>query len=133
LAATQSPEKEDKIKNIKRQEVATTSHAAYQYLEEINRIEKEKGTEFKEFKVGEVQISKNELSLEEFILKGNEHYYNKEYKEAIECYDKALEIDPKHVSALNNKDLLCGGRDQLVISNLYSLLPPLLPSPMVCD
>lgn len=41
-----------------------------------------------------MQISKNELSLKEIILKGNEHYYNKEYKEAMECYDKALEIDP---------------------------------------
>src|SRR6476660_1057256 len=49
-----------------------------------------------------MQISKNELSLKEFILKGNEHYYNKEYNEAIEYYDKALEIDPKHVGALNN-------------------------------
>jgi tetratricopeptide (TPR) repeat protein len=50
-----------------------------------------------------VQISKNELSLKELILKGNEHYYNKEYNEAIECYDKALEIDPKDADTLNNK------------------------------
>jgi tetratricopeptide (TPR) repeat protein len=52
-----------------------------------------------------VQISKNELSLKEIILKGNEHYYDKEYKEAIECYDKALEIDPKYAKALNNKGI----------------------------
>ena len=42
-----------------------------------------------------MQISKNELSLKEIILKDNEHYYNKEYRDVIEYYDKALEIDPK--------------------------------------
>jgi tetratricopeptide (TPR) repeat protein len=29
----------------------------------------------------------------------------RKYNEAIECYDKALEIDPKYVYALNNKGL----------------------------
>jgi tetratricopeptide (TPR) repeat protein len=52
-----------------------------------------------------MQISKNELSLKEIILKGNEHYYNKEYKEAMECYDKALGIDPNDASAWYNKGL----------------------------
>ena len=28
------------------------------------------------------------------------------YQEAIECYDKALKIDPNHVNALNNKGYL---------------------------
>jgi tetratricopeptide (TPR) repeat protein len=52
-----------------------------------------------------MQISKNELSLKEIILKGNEHSYNKEYRQAIEYYDKALKIDPKYALALNNKGL----------------------------
>jgi tetratricopeptide (TPR) repeat protein len=47
----------------------------------------------------------SEISLKEIILKGNEHYYNKEYKEAMECYDKALEIDPNDASAWYNKGL----------------------------
>jgi tetratricopeptide (TPR) repeat protein len=91
-------------KNIeKKQEVAATRQVAYEFLGEIDRIEKEKGTEIKEIKVGETQISKNELYLKEIILKGNEYYYNKEYKEAIECYDKALEIDPNNTNASVSK------------------------------
>jgi len=27
----------------------------------------------------------------------------KKYKEAIECFEKALELDPKNIFALNNK------------------------------
>ena len=26
-----------------------------------------------------------------------------DYKKAIDCFDKALKIDPKHTNALNNK------------------------------
>ncbi|MGA9152392.1 MAG: tetratricopeptide repeat protein [Candidatus Nitrosopolaris sp.] len=63
---------------------------------EISGIEKEEGKEIREIRVGAIYISKNELSLKEIILKGNEYYYNKQYNEAIECYDKALEIDAKY-------------------------------------
>ena len=27
----------------------------------------------------------------------------KEYKKAIDCFDQALQIDPKYINALNNK------------------------------
>jgi len=30
-------------------------------------------------------------------------FTSKNYEEAIECYDKALKVDPKNVSAWNNK------------------------------
>lgn len=76
---------------------------ADQFLEEISRIEKEIGTKIREIKVGEVQISKKDLLLKEHIPKGNEFYYKKEYQKAIECYEKALEIDPKYTDAWNNK------------------------------
>jgi tetratricopeptide (TPR) repeat protein len=35
------------------------------------------------------------LSLKEIIHKGNEYFYKKEYDKAIECYDNAIEINPK--------------------------------------
>ena len=40
-----------------------------------------------------MQISKNELSIKEYLLKGNESYYKQDYAEAIEWYDKAIELD----------------------------------------
>ena len=36
--------------------------------------------------------------------KGDEFYNLSKYKEAIKCYDKALEIDPNNTMARNNKD-----------------------------
>jgi tetratricopeptide (TPR) repeat protein len=71
----------------------------------MNKIEKEEGREIQEINVGEVQTSKNELLLKEHILKANEIYYKGEYEKAVECYDKVLEIDPKHTIALGNKGL----------------------------
>jgi len=35
--------------------------------------------------------------------KGNALAYLKKYEQAIECYDKAIEIDPKYVYAWNGK------------------------------
>jgi tetratricopeptide (TPR) repeat protein len=75
------------------------------YLYEVNHIEKNTGAEVRELKAGDLQISKNELSLKEIILKGNEYYYKKAYEKALEWYNKALEIDPEYVAALNNKGL----------------------------
>src|SRR5215831_8359714 len=85
--------------------VTETKQQTAQVLEEINKVEKEEGREIQEIKVGEIQISKNELLLKELLLKGNEFYYNKEYDKAIECYDKILEIDSKYIDAWYNKGL----------------------------
>ena len=87
------------------QKATETKQQTGQVLDELNRIEKEEGIEIQEITVGETQITKNELSLKEIILEGNEHYYKNEYDEAIECYDKALEINPNHADALNNKGM----------------------------
>jgi tetratricopeptide (TPR) repeat protein len=87
----------------KTQEAAALNQQTGQVLEELNRIEKKDGKEVQGIKVGELQISKDDLSLKKIILKGNEHYFKDEFKQAIECYDKALEIDPKNADAWNNK------------------------------
>ena len=55
--------------------------------------------------MGDLQFSKEELLLKEYILKGNEFYYKKKYEKSIECFDKALEIDSKDADAWNNKGL----------------------------
>jgi hypothetical protein len=63
--------------------VTETKQQTAQIIEEINKVEKQEGTEIQEIKVGEVQISKNELLLKQHLLKGNEFYYKKEYTRAI--------------------------------------------------
>jgi tetratricopeptide (TPR) repeat protein len=90
----------------KLQESETAQQQIKNVLEEVNKIEKKAGTEIQEIKAGDLKISRNELSLKEVILKGNEHFYNKEYSKAIECYDKALKINPTDASAQNNKTIL---------------------------
>jgi tetratricopeptide (TPR) repeat protein len=85
-----------------------TKQQTAQVIEQINKVEKDEGREIQEIKVGDVQISKNELLIKEHILKGNEFYYKKEYDRAIECYDKALGIDPMHARAWNNKGIVLG-------------------------
>jgi tetratricopeptide (TPR) repeat protein len=89
------------IKNA--QDIIAIKQQVSQVLEQINKIEKEKGTEIEEIRAGEIQISSKELLLKEIILKGNEHYYKGEHSEALQAYDKALEIDPNYADALNNK------------------------------
>jgi len=83
--------------------VTQTKQQTAQVIEQINKIEKQEGREIQEIKVGEIQVSKNELLLKELILKGNEFYYKNEYEKSIECYDKALKIDSKYAEAWGNK------------------------------
>jgi len=89
----------------KLKESSTTQQHIKNVLEELNKIEKNTGTEIKEIKAGDLQISRSEISLKEMILKGNEYYYKKEYNEALKCYDKAIEINPNSANAWNNKGL----------------------------
>ena len=74
-----------------------------QLLKEIDEIDKKNGTNIDRIRAGEVQISRIELILKDVIAEGNEYFYKFEYSKAIECYDKALEIDGRHVKAWINK------------------------------
>ncbi len=95
--------------NIEDMKKATeTKQQTGRVLEELNRIEKEEGMEIQEIKVGEMQISKNELSSKEIILEGNGHFYKKEYDEAIECYDRAMELDANNPEAWFDKGCALG-------------------------
>ncbi len=92
-----SPSSKTTDKNTKNLSmVIETKQQTSQILEKIDKMEKEEGREILEIKIGELQISKSELSLKELLLKGNEYFYKEEYKEAIDCYDKALEIKPDY-------------------------------------
>jgi tetratricopeptide (TPR) repeat protein len=77
-------------------------------LDGVTKIEEDSGTNIEEIKVGELQISKNELSLKEFLLKGNERYYKQDYEEAIKWYNKALESDVNNPEAWFDKGLALG-------------------------
>jgi tetratricopeptide (TPR) repeat protein len=74
-----------------------------QFLDQINKIEEKEGTQIIEIKAGDLQVSRDELSLKEIILKGNEHLYKQEYNEAIEYYDKALKIEYNNFDLWFNK------------------------------
>ena len=53
--------------------------------------------------MNEFFISKTELLLKDFSLKGNYYYYGNNYDEVIKWYDKALAINPNDTFALSNK------------------------------
>jgi tetratricopeptide (TPR) repeat protein len=71
----------------------------------VDKIEEKEGTKIEEIRAENIQISRNELSLKKYNLKGNEHLYKKEYSNAISWYDKAIELDPNYIAAWNNKGL----------------------------
>lgn len=48
-------------------------------------------------------ITKEEKEVLEWYSKGDAFVNQGKYNEAIECYDKVLEIDPNHIIAWNNK------------------------------
>lgn len=80
-----------------------TKQQTVQVLEDIYKIEKEDGREIQAIREVDIQISIIDLLLKDNILKGNEHFYKKEYIASIPWYDKALEIKPDYAEALNNK------------------------------
>jgi tetratricopeptide (TPR) repeat protein len=54
-------------------------------------------------KTGDVQVSRNELSVKEIILKGLALYNLRKYNEAMEYYDRAIKMDPNNAYAWYNK------------------------------
>jgi tetratricopeptide (TPR) repeat protein len=72
--------------------------------QEVDNIEKREGIPpIEVIKAENIQISRKELLLKEHILKGNEYFYKEEYNKAIQCYDRALEIEPNNADIWNNK------------------------------
>ena len=97
----------DKDNKNKLYEINNTQKQITSLLQEVDNIGKKEGTQPIEVIRSEgIQISRKELLLKEHILKGNEYYYKKEYNNAIQCFDKALEIDPNNASTWNNKGLV---------------------------
>jgi tetratricopeptide (TPR) repeat protein len=87
------------------EEFTTAQNQIHSLLKETQKIENKTGTKIQGIRVGDLQISKNELTWKEIMLKGNECFYNKEYDKAIECYDNALKINPSYALAWYNKGL----------------------------
>ncbi|MDQ6865242.1 MAG: tetratricopeptide repeat protein [Thermoproteota archaeon] len=54
-------------------------------------------------KAGNVQVSRNELSLKEILLKGNEYLDSRHLSVALDYYDQAIKIDPNYAYVWNNK------------------------------
>ena len=87
-------------------EINSTLKQITTIVQEVDNIEKKEGTaHIEEIKSENIQISRKDLLLKEHMLKGNEYFYKKKYNEAIQCYDKALEIDVNNANAWNNKGL----------------------------
>ena len=89
--------------NTQVEESSKTYEQIKNVLFEVSQIEKKSGKNIEEIKVGELQISKSELSLKEIILRGNEHFYKNEYNEVIRVYDKALKLERNNFDLLFNK------------------------------
>jgi hypothetical protein len=63
-----SQSSDNKIREV--QDLTEIKQKTAQVIQEVNKVQKEEGREIQEIKVGEVQISKNELQLKELMLKG---------------------------------------------------------------
>jgi len=63
--------------------------------------------------------------VENLKAKGNEHFKRGEYREAINCYTSALEIDPKNAVLLSNRAFANFKIVRLII--LYNRLENSLP------
>ena len=55
-----------------------------------------------------MQISKKELLLKEYLVKGSQCFYKEEYSQAINWYDKAIELDSGNFAAWYNKGRVLG-------------------------
>jgi len=75
-------------------------------LNEIKRIDTEKGTQIQEIKAGELQISREELRVKELFIEAKDHFNKSEYYDAVDLLDKALEIDPNEVDSLIFKGMV---------------------------
>ncbi len=79
-------------------------------LDKVNEEEKNKGINIQEIKIGEKQISKNDLSLKENILKDKEYYYkqtlaniNKDtYEKTNKRLNESLNLDPENENTLES-------------------------------
>ena len=89
--------------NAKANEAKVTREMTEQVLKDIDQIGAEKGVHIEQIKVEELKVSRTELQLKDIISEGNTFYYQDKYNEAIDCFDKALEIDSNNVDAWNNK------------------------------
>src|SRR5215211_6529907 len=80
-----STTKKEDIEN-KIEESITARQQIKSISEDVDKIGKKEGTKIEEIRAENIQISRNELLSKEYILKGNEHYYKKEYYDAISWY-----------------------------------------------
>src|SRR4029079_7080753 len=91
------------LETLKAKETNSTKQQITTIINEVNTIETRTGTQIKEIKAGDLQISHRELSIKEFLFTGNEREYKEDYSEAIKWYDKALELDPNNFEPWYNK------------------------------
>jgi len=98
-------------------------------LEEVDNIEKASGEKIEEVNAGNLRISKDDLLLKEIILKGNEHYYNRQYDKANYWYDEAIKKDPNNGDVWFNKGftLIKLGKYKKAVScfDIYLKIDPL--------
>lgn len=77
-------------------------------LQEVKQIGKKEGTHIQKIQAGDLQISTDDLFVKDALARGTELFYNRQYSDALEWYEKAIAKDPKNAEAWYNKGLSLG-------------------------
>ena len=93
------------LDDTKANEAKVTKEVAEQVLKDIDQIGGEKGVHIEQIRVEELQVSRSQLQLKDITFEGNEYHYKGDYWKAIQCYDRALEIDENNGDIWHNKGL----------------------------
>ena len=101
----------------KANEVRVAKEETNQILKDIDQISREDGIRIEQIRVGEMQVSRTELTYQDVMLEGNEYFYKGAYSNAINSYDKAIEIDSNYANAWFNKGKALGNLG-VVLANI---------------
>lgn len=92
------------IENSQRIQQAKASEKNIQEIMHIlKRIEEKEGISPTKIKAGEYDISTDSLLEKKYVLEGNKYFFKREYDKALECYDKAIDIEPYDSDVWYNK------------------------------
>jgi tetratricopeptide (TPR) repeat protein len=92
------------IENSQRIQQAKASEKSVQEIMYIlKRVEEKEGLSPSKIKAGNYDVSTEYILEKKHILEGNKYFFKGQYDKAIECYDKAIDIEPYNAEVWYNK------------------------------